>query len=220
MKPPIIIFGITPFAKMVKYYVETYTASTVAAFTVDAPYKTADSFCGLPVVPFESITSAYPPSQYSAIVALGYSKMNMTRQEKFSILLHSGYTMPNLIHPSAHLENAQIGLGNIILENVNLGYNSNIGNSNVIWNGCNISHEVNIGNYNYISPSVAIAGRVNLNNNCFLGINSCVRNDLTIQNYSLIGAGCYINKGTEEYGVYLPSSTIKVPDKSILDIMF
>ena len=205
---------------MIKYYIETYTASIVAAFTVDSKYKTADSFCELPVVPFESITSTHPPSKYDAIVALGYSKMNTTRKEKFSILLHNGYTLPNFIHPSAHLENAQIGLGNIILENVNLGYNSNIGNSNIIWNGCNISHEVNIGNYNYLSPSVALAGRVNINNNCFLGINSCVKNDLAIQNYSLIGAGCYINKETEEYGVYLPASTIKIPNKKSLDIIF
>lgn len=219
MNNPIIIFGINPFAQMIKYYVETYTSSSVAAFTVDSKYKSTDLLCGLPIVPFESIASTYPPSEYDAIVAVGYSEMNMIRQKKFSKLLHEGYTLPNLIHPTAHLENIQIGQGNIILENVNIGYNTTIGDSNILWNGCNISHEVNIGNYNYISPSTAIAGHVYISNNCFLGINSCVRNDITIQDYTLIGAGCYINQETEKYGVYLSTSTIKVPQKSSLDIV-
>ena len=218
MKHSIIIFGTTSFAKMLKYYIETYTSSTVVAFSVDSKYMNMNSFCNLPVVPFENISSLYSPSDYDIIVALGYSSMNIVRQKKCETLIKLGYNLPNFIHPTVHKENAELGFGNIILENVILGYNSKIGNGNIIWNGCNISHEVTVGNYNYISPSVAIAGRTNICNNCFLGINSCVQNDLIIQNFSLVGAGCCIKKATEAYGVYLPASTIKVPGKRSLEI--
>lgn len=218
MEKSIIIFGNSPFSKMIKYYIETYTSSKVFAFTVDSEYKTSDSFCNLPVISFENINSICPPNKYDMIIAIGSSKMSTIRKEKMDISKNLGYFLPNFIHPTVHMENTDIGYGNIILENTVLSYKVKIGNGNILWNGCNISHESRINNYNYIAPSVSIAGRTTICNNCFLGINSCIKDNLTIADYSLIGAGCYINQNTEKNSIYVPARTQKIPNKVSLDI--
>ena len=57
------------------------TTVRVVAFTVDAAYKTADTFLDLPVVAFEEVAAAYPPGTHSMFVALSYAKMNQLQAE-------------------------------------------------------------------------------------------------------------------------------------------
>lgn len=59
----LVIFGITHFAKLLKYYIETddIHQRKVVAFTVSINYIKSSEYLGLPVVPFEKIESFYPP---------------------------------------------------------------------------------------------------------------------------------------------------------------
>ena len=57
-----------------------------------------------------------------------------------------------------------------------------------------------------------------IRNNCFFGNNCTIKNGIEIKDKTLIGAGCYISKGTDEEGVYVPQRSIKLENKSSLDI--
>lgn len=212
-----IIFGNTSFSKMVKYYIEKYTDINIVGFCVNQVYVSEPIIDNIPVIPFETIKKKYPPDKYDFFIAIGNNSMNTVREKVYNNISNKGYSILNFIHPSAVIENAFIGHGNIILENVSIGYNVKIGNGNVIWNGVTLSHEDSIGNFNYIAPACALAGRVTIKDNCFLGINCTIKNDITIKSYSLIGAGCYINKSTQEKDVFITTSTLHLSEKNSLD---
>ena len=192
-----IIFGNTSFSKMLKYYIEKYMNIEIVAFCVDSRYITNPFLDNIPVIPFETIESFYPSDSFDFFIGIGNNLMNTVREKKFFEISNKGYRILNFIHPSATIESANIGSGNIILENVSIGYNTQIGNGNILWNNVTLSHEDSIGNFNYLAPACALAGRVTIKNNCFLGINCTLKNDLTIGSYTLIGAGCYIKRSTK-----------------------
>lgn len=214
-----IIFGITSFAKMVRYYVEKYSEIKIAAYAVDCEYKTNNIFDGLPVVEFETIEENYPPEDYSFILALGYKRMNESRKQKYQIIKKKGYKLENFIHPSVVQDCPEMGEGNIIFENVTLAYGVKIGNANIIWNGCQISHESIVGDFNFFSGGSLIAGMTVVKNNCFLGINSAVCGGRILEDYTLIGAGCYMNNSSKPYGVYVPARSLCLENKKSIEML-
>lgn len=208
-----IIFGVTPFAKMIRHYVEKYSDIKIVAYTVDRAYKSEDTFDTLPLVEFERVEQEYSTEEYSFLLALGYKGMNELRKQKYQAVKEKGYKLENFIHPSVVKDYLEIGEGNIILENVTLAYGVKIGNANIIWNGCQISHESIIGDFNFFSVSSLIAGKTVVKNNCFLGVNSAVHGARTLEDYTLIGAGCYMNSSSKAYGVYVPARSICLENK-------
>ena len=79
----LVIFGTGDVARLANFYFRTDSPHDVAAFVVDAPFKNSDTFEGLPLVSAEEVVKRYPPSGYAAFVAIGYSRMNRARKEKY-----------------------------------------------------------------------------------------------------------------------------------------
>ena len=50
----IVIFGAGDIARLAHFYFSTDSEHTVVAFTVDAAYRTAETFLDLPLVPFDA----------------------------------------------------------------------------------------------------------------------------------------------------------------------
>ena len=97
MKKPLVIFGSGDIAQLALHYFNTDSDYEVAAFTLDANYiKEVESF-GLPVVAFEDVAKNYPPDSYDFFVALGYSKLNAVRKEKFLAAKAMGYKLVSYI---------------------------------------------------------------------------------------------------------------------------
>ena len=194
MKRKCVICGTTDFGKMLRYYFEKYADVQIVAYTVDKAYLESDSYDGLPAVAYEEVEKAYPPTEYTMVIALGYKKMNQIRQQKFEDAKRKGYRIENFVHPSVVDESVAMGEGNIILEHVTLAYGTKIGNSNIIWNGSQISHESQVGDYNFFSVDSVIAGKTVVKNNCFLGINSTVLGNRTLEYATLVGAGAFVKE--------------------------
>ena len=220
MSDKCVMFGLTDFAKMVRHCVEKFTNKRIVAYIVDERYKTEEFFDGLPVVAFEHVQELYPADEYSFFIGLGYSKMNNVRKQKFYEVKQMGYKIESFVHPQAVRDDTfELGEGNIIFENVVLGYNAKIGNGNIIWNSCNISHESIVGDFNHFSGSTTLGGKTVIKNNCFFGMGSIIRGDRVIEDYTLVGAGCFINKNTKPYGVYVPARIVCLEDKVSTDMM-
>ena len=220
MKMKCVIFGITDFGRMLRYYIEKYTGVEISAFSCDKKYMTENMFDGLPVVEFENIENVYSPQDYSMIIGIGYSSMNELRKRKFQEAKNKGYRLENFIHPTVVNECRKMGEGNIIFENVTLAYGTEIGDGNIIWNGCQISHETVIGNFNYIAVSCVLAGKPIIKNNCFLGINCAVQGKTILNDYTLIGAECFVKENTKEYSVYVPARSICLENKKSIDMPY
>lgn len=212
----IILYGNSEFSKLIKYYFEADTKRKIEAVTVDREYIKDNEFENIPVIPFEEVENYYSPSKYEILVAIGYSNMNTLRKKIFEKCKAKGYSIASFIHSSVLMaENVKLGEGNIILENSIIQPFAKIGNGNLIWHNVSIAHDCEIGNFNTITGMSSINGANKIGNNCFLGSNSTIKDHLVIANYSLIGAGTYISKDTEEYGVYVPNRAIKLEKNSL-----
>lgn len=210
----VVVFGTSKLSELMYYYLTHDDRYELSAFSVDDGYYNSDSFMGMPVIRSSELTSAYPPEEYSIVMTMGYSSMNELRKDKFWHFKSRGYEIETYCHPSSVILTDKIGEGCIILENCTVGAFCELGCSNIIYPSTTIAHHTHIGDFNFFSVECAVAGDVNIKNNCFFGVNCTVRDSITVEDHTLVGAGAYISKSTESYGVYTPAKTVKLDKKS------
>lgn len=211
----LVIFGTSSNSKLARYYFEKDTEYKVVAFTVNQQYITEKIFCDLPVVPFEEIQTTFPSNEYDVFVAIGYTKMNKIREEKYNEIKAMGYKLPNYISPRcSFLTEEPIGDNNLILEDNTIQPFVKIGSNNVFWSGNHIGHDVTIGNHIFITSHVVISGFTQIKNNCFIGVNATLRDGIVVERETLIAAAAVIMENTIEQGVYLPAKSVLISKKS------
>ena len=200
----IVIFGAGDIARMAHAYFERDSPHEVAAFTVDAAYRTADTFGGRPLVDAESVVERYPPDQYDMFVALSYSQMNHLRAGKYAQMKAAGYRLVSYVSSRCtYLSDHQPGDNCFILEDNTIQPFVSIGSNVTLWSGNHIGHDVSIGDHCFVSSHVVISGHVSVGAYCFIGVNATLRNSIQIAPETLIGAGAVIMKSTRAKSVYL-----------------
>ncbi len=213
----VLIFGTGDIAQIANYYFKIDSDHEVVAFTVDAKYKTSDSFEGLPVVPFEGIEKGYPPSDYVMFVALSYANMNKLRQEKYEAAKQKGYTLTSYVSSKCtYLSQYEHGDNCFIFEDNTIQPFVKIGNNVTLWSGNHIGHHSVIDDHNFISSHVVISGHCHVKSFCFLGVNASVGHQVTIAAENLIGSGSNITKSTNFQDVYVPPKSVLLDKKSNL----
>jgi sugar O-acyltransferase (sialic acid O-acetyltransferase NeuD family) len=211
----LIIIGNTTNARLARWYFDKDTSYEVVAFSVHQAYIAEAVFQGLPVVPFETLETQYPPADFEAFVAVGYTNMNKIREQLYLEAKTKGYTLPNYISPRcSFLTEEPIGDNNLILEDNTIQPFVKIGSNNVLWSGNHIGHDTVIHDHNFITSHVVVSGYCRIHNNCFLGVNATLHNDVTLQRETLLAAGAVIGKDSVEKGVYLPARSSLFDKKS------
>jgi UDP-3-O-[3-hydroxymyristoyl] glucosamine N-acyltransferase len=74
----------------------------------------------------------------------------------------------------------KIGVGNIIMPQSIIGFNSIIGNFNLFGVNSGVGHDASIGNYNFIGPNCFLAGNVNIENSCKLSFGTFILQKTTL----------------------------------------
>ena len=135
----------------------------------------------------------------NVIATTGYhEKVHHNLMEKYKIS-----DFPNLVHPTSRSKYIEMGVGNIIYENINFGAKAVIGNFNIMYPNSSIGHETTIGDYNLLALNVNIGARgvigdrnlfanasvvslgLKLGNDNQVGVGSVLINDLSDNNYVL-----------------------------------
>ncbi|MGA9666226.1 MAG: acetyltransferase [Gallionella sp.] len=221
MKTPLVIFGIAEQAQLAHFFFSTDSNYEVAAFTVDAAYVTSNKFCGLPVVPFEEIVNFYPPDKFSFFVALGYSKVNQIRKDKYLAAKSLGYRFASYISSHATLLNeGKFGENCFILEDNTVQPFVTVGNNVTLWSGNHIGHNSIIHDHCFVTSHVVVSGRVEIGEQCFIGVNATLRDHIKVGEKCVIGAGTLILADAEPEGVYIGQATerAKVPSTRLRSI--
>jgi sugar O-acyltransferase (sialic acid O-acetyltransferase NeuD family) len=211
----LVIFGAGDIARLAHYYFTRDSDYEVAAFTVDAKYRQGETFLDLPLVPFEEVAEAYPPSHYKMFVALSYARMNKLREEKYYQAKQRGYELASYVSTRcSFLTDHPVGDNCFILEDNTVQPFVRIGNDVTLWSGNHIGHDAVIEDHCFLASHIVVSGYVRIRNNCFIGVNATLRNSITIAPETLIGAGAVIMKDTVEQGVYLPERASLFAKKS------
>lgn len=201
----LVIFGTGDAARLAHYYFNRDSEHEVVAFAVDRAYRKEDSFFELPLIDLEEVVERYSPSEYKMFVAMGYSKMNKARAEKYYRVKELGYQLVSYVSSKCtFLSDTPVGDNCFILEDNTIQPFVRIGNNVTLWSGNHIGHDAIIEDHCFLASHIVVSGHVHIHPYCFLGVNATLRNSITIARETLIGAGAVIMKDTTEKGVYLP----------------
>lgn len=211
----IVVFGLGDIARLAHFYFSSDSPHRVVAFTVDAAYKTADTFEGLPVVPFDEVAAAYPPSAFGMFIALSYTGMNQVRADKYAAARALGYTLVSYVSSRATcLTTHPLGDNCFILEDNTVQPFVRIGADVTLWSGNHIGHDAVIGDHCFVSSHVVVSGHVTIGSHCFVGVNATIRNGVTLGERTLVGAGALIMKSTPARSVWVADRTEKFAKSS------
>ncbi|MFI4941764.1 MAG: acetyltransferase [Burkholderiales bacterium] len=211
----VVIFGAGDIARLAHHYLSSDSDQQVVAFTVDREFRREEAFQGLPLVDFEGVAAAYPPSEYRMFVALSYAKMNRVRAEKYQRAKELGYELVSYVSSRcSYLSDEPPGDNCFILEDNTVQPFVRIGSNVTLWSGNHIGHDSVIEDHCFISSHVVVSGHVRIGPYCFVGVNATLRNSLTIAESTLIGAGAVIMKSTAAKSVYVANRTELFPKRS------
>ena len=208
MKKKLVIFGAGDLAELAYFYFTTDSDYEVVAFSVNSNYLRDSFFCDLPVVPFEEITTHYPPEQYELFVAFGYAKLNAARREKYYQAKEKGYQLATYVSSYATVLNKQsIGDNCFILEDNTIQPFVHIGNNVTLWSGNHVGHHSTIRDHCFIASHVVISGGVEIKEQCFIGVNATLRDRITVGEKCVLGAGVLLLSDAEPEGLYIGKAT-------------
>jgi len=203
MPKELVVFGSGAIAELAHYYFCSDSEHEVVAFTLDEEYIERDTFCGLPVVPFADVQSAYPPEEYALFIALSYSRLNEMRKEKFLAGKEKGYTLASYISSRASvLNDGRVGDNCFILEDNTIQPFVTIGDNVTLWSGNHIGHHSTIHDHTFIASHVVVSGGVVIGESCFLGVNATLRDHITVGEKCVIGAGALLLGDAEPKSIY------------------
>ena len=195
-------------AQLAHFYFTKDTCYDVVAFTVDREFRDIDTLYGLPVIDFETVAEAYPPSSCQMFVALAYSKVNSVRREKYEKAKLLGYNLVSYVSPkSTVLSESAIGDNCFIFEDNTIQPFVRIGSNVTMWSGNHVGHHSVIEDHVFIASHVVVSGHVVVGEQCFLGVNATIRDHLTIGSRCVVGAGTLILSDAEPDGLYIGSAT-------------
>lgn len=205
---PVVIFGTGKIAEVILYFFTHHSEREVAACTVDREYYSASEWQGLQVVPFDEITTRFPPATHDLFVAMGYHDMNLDRATKCAQARELGYTLISYVHPESGLpEDCVIGDNCFIMNQVHIHPRVRLGNNVFVWSGAMIGHHSSIGDNCWLTSCANISGVVTMGTNCFLAVNATVAHGIDIGHDCFIGANALITKSTQPGEVYLVENT-------------
>ena len=201
---PVVIMGTGDFASIV-YQILKRQKREVAAFCVDDEYLqgTGIDFQGLEVVGTSVLEDIYPPDRYVIVLGLIGKPLFDVREVMFRKWKEKGYSFPNVTDTYTGYA-AEIGEGNIIMQNVSIGYDTHIGDCNIIWPGAVFPHNNYLGSFNNVAPTAAFCGYACAGSHCYIGANSVIKNRISVADYTFVGACSYVRHDTQSGQTIVP----------------
>jgi len=206
----LVVFGTGDIASLAHGYFSKDSPHRVVAFTVDREFRQGPTFEQLPVVEFDTVAAHYPPGRFAMFIALGYTRMNTVRAQKYQAAKAQGYELVSYISSRCTLlTDNPIGDNCFILEDNTIQPFATIGSDVTLWSGNHIGHHSTIRDHCFVTSHVVVSGHVEVGSHCFLGVNATIRNGVTLGPRTLVGAAAAIMHDTEPDSVYVSAKARK-----------
>ena len=212
----LIIVGVGETAQIAYEYFSLDSEYVVSGFAVEEEYLKENSLYGLPIISTEDMHLEFPPTKYSAFVAISSTKLNRLRTRIYNEIKNKGYQIASYISSRAFVwPSATIGENCFVFEDNTIQPFVKVGNNVVLWSGNHIGHNTIIQDNCFIASHVVISGFCDIGKSCFIGVNSTIINNITIGKDCFIGAAALIQKNLDDGGVYQSESTPESKVKSL-----
>lgn len=211
----VVLVGTGDFARVAHVYFDADSPHEVVAFTVHERYVEAETFRGLPVVPFEEVERRYDPDGFGMFVAVGFSRVNRARRELYEACKEKGYRLVSFVSSRAfRAPETQLGENCFVFEANVLQPFVRIGDDVILWSGNHVGHDVTIDDHCFVASHAVISGNVTIGHSCFVGVNATIRDGVTIAPECVIGAGALVMRDTRRGEVLAVRGTEPMPKMS------
>lgn len=202
-KLPIVVFGAKRSAQLARFLLQHDSPHEVIAFCVDAAYRQAESFDGLPLVDFETLAASYPPDRVRLLIAIGYQRINGLRRARYEAAKAQGYAFVSYVSSRASVwPGLQIGENSVVHEMAVIQPFATVGDNVIVRSAAHVSHHCRVQSHAYIAAQAALAGATTVGEQAFVGVGAVLRDQITIAPRSFIGAGAVVTRSTEEGAAY------------------
>lgn len=146
---------------------------------------------GYEVIGFDEDLAALHKRYKFAFVTCGQIKTPEPRIRIFRALKASGFVLPTLVSPRAHVARSVVlGEGTIIMHGAHIGPDVRIGTNTIVNSGALVEHDASIGSHCHIATSACINGGVSVGDRSLIGSGVVCREGTSI------GADCIVGMGT------------------------
>ena len=212
---PLVIFGNLASASMARHCIEHETGLRVAAFCVDAAYRTTDTFEDLPLLPFEELERWFPPVAARMVIPVGYQHINGLRRSRFENARQRGYTFITYVSPRASVwPTLKLGDNTLVYDQAIIQPYAELGTNCIVRSGANISHHSVVEDHVFIGAGVTMGGKCRIGEQAFIGVGAVLVDQVTIAPRTFVGAGAVVIRDTEPDGVYVGNPARRLPDRT------
>ncbi|MGF6924158.1 DapH/DapD/GlmU-related protein [Paraburkholderia sp. 40] len=188
MSRKIVVFGISPFSRMVCSLFADSGADTVVR-TAHQRFIPQDEHGDLPFVPFETLPQSHPPHEYEVFVALEHARQNIARAEIAETARQQGYRLASYVSPSAQLgARVVIGEHSLVLEGAIAQYDVRIGNNVIVGARCFFGQGTEIGENAYFGSAVFVDRFSKIGRHCTIGSQVRIAESVKVPAWSYLKA--------------------------------
>lgn len=204
MRKKLVIFGKGELAELANFYFTNDSNYEVCGFVVDKKYLDDSVFLDLPLNSFDEIENIYPPNCYELFIAIGYTKLNSIRKEKYEEAKSKGYKLASYVSSkSSTWPGLKVGENTFIMEDNTIMPFCKIGNNILVWVNSILAHHMIIKDHVTITSHCAIGGNVIIEEQAFIGLNVTIRDGVTIGRGAILGSSSNIVGNVNEYSVMI-----------------
>jgi sugar O-acyltransferase (sialic acid O-acetyltransferase NeuD family) len=190
----IVVYGTRGVAREVHRTIKTLAARgapvACVGFLVDAAYREASTFDGLPVFGDAGWLADHP--DVSVVISIGATA---PRWRIARSLATAGARFCTLIDPRGHVgDDVTLGEGSFVSPGAVATAAISIGDHGQLHAGCTIGHDTTLAPVVTVAPGAHVAGRITIGEGVFIGIGAVILPDLTIGEWSVIGAGAVVTR--------------------------
>jgi sugar O-acyltransferase (sialic acid O-acetyltransferase NeuD family) len=214
LREQIVIFGAGEIAELADFYFTYDSDFEIVGFTVDEAHIKQEEFRDRPLVPFERVEEAFPPTRFGFFVATSYAKLNSLRAEKVAAARARGYHLVSYLSSRATVfPGFELKENCFILEDNTIQPFARVGANVTLWSGNHIGHHSIIEDDVFIASHVVVSGGARIGQGSFLGVNVTLRDHVTIGKKCVLGAGALVLEDQPDFSVVAPRETdrSKVP---------
>ena len=195
----IILLGIGGHAHSVVDSIEAAEKYHIIGF-LDVKEKQGKSFRGYQVLG-EDVQMAryYSEGVRNAFISIGYMGHGMLRETLYGALKKIGYSIPNIIDPSAIVaRDVLMGEGIFVGKRAVINAAVSVGDMCIINTGAVLEHDCCVGRFSHIAVGSVLCGGVHVGERTLIGANATIIQELRIGNECIVGAGTTIRRNIED----------------------
>lgn len=141
---------------------------------------------------WENVKSKITEGYQTFTIGIGYPQFK--RQFVAKALAHGLVPAKTWKHPTAVVQNADLGVGGMISPGAVITCNIKIGDYVTINYNVSVGHDSIIGNYSSLNPGAKISGNVTIGEECMIGAGAAILEKTNITNRVVIGANACVTK--------------------------